>query len=452
MYLKKINHAESDCLLVSNDFYRRLAAPPKAVKVHLGGWSRLLKVKKAQSLPAHTIGISSKSLEGLSLPNLKYKIIIKGNNVHIGPVIGIVGFKPGERISKGKLKSFNDYLRSYEQIKGLVYICRADDISIKPKKIKGYFYSRQGTSGTSQWTYGTFPYPTVLYRRAELKPTTYQALSQVLGSRMFNGYFLGEHFNKWDLWKWLSPNQAIRKHLPNTRQLHNRNDLDEMLSRYGAVYLKPTMDQMSRGIVKVAKSNKGYQFIFPENNKKESAYSIKHIQSKDASRFLSTLMQKRNYIVQQAIDIKRFKQRGIDFRVIMQKNERLHWSCTAIIGRFGKRNGIVTNFTNAGYATDALSALQKAYGLSKNKSLETYERMVNICIQACKIFESKGGNYADVGLDMMLDTKGDLWLLEINILPDHKLALYAKKKTLYLNQVAKPLLYANALAGFKSSN
>jgi hypothetical protein len=450
MYVKKLNHTEKDSLLVNQAFLRKFGVRPSTVKVHFGAWSRQLKVRVSPNLPSNTIGISSQSLGGYSLPPLKYKVLIKGGNVHIGPVLGIVAFKPGTDITKEKVKNYNDYLRPYSSIQGLIYICRADDISLQAKKIRGYYYSPNGTK--PNWTFGTFPFPSALYRRAALNPPTYKALKRVLGPRLFNGYFLGDHFNKWKLWKWLSPHPAIRKHLPHTRKLQSRNDLDEMLSRYNAVYLKPTMESMARGIIKAVRLGDGYQFIYPENNKKARAYRIVSVGTKEVAGFLANLLREQQYIVQQGIEMKRKDSRGIDFRVIMQKNEQLQWSCTGVIARFGKKNGIVTNFTSAGFASKGLNALQGTYGYSRNQSLMTQKRMIEICTKACNIFDSKGGNYADIGVDVMVDKNGHIYVLEVNILPDHHLALYAKQRDLYLRQVAKPLLYANALSGFKTSN
>lgn len=450
MYVKKLDHAEKDSLLVNQAFLRKFGVRPSTVKVHFGGWSRQLKVRVSQNLSSDTIGISSQSLEGYSLPPLKYKILVKGNNVHIGPVLGIVAFKPGADITVEKVKNYNDYLRPYSSIQGLIYVCRADDIFLQARKIRGYYYSPNGTK--SHWTLGTFPFPSALYRRAALNPPAYKALKRVLGKRLFNGYFLGDHFNKWKLWKWLSPHPAIRKHLPHTRKLQSRKDLDDLLSRYSAVYLKPTMESMARGIIKAVRSGDGYQFIYPENNKKARAYRIVHVGTKEVARFLATLLREQQYIVQQGIEMKRKDSRGIDFRVIMQKNEQLQWSCTGVIARFGKKNGIVTNFTSAGFASKGLNALQGTYGYSRNQSLLTQQRMIDICTKACKIFDAKGGNYADIGVDVMVDKNGHIYVLEVNILPDHHLALYAKQRDLYLKQVAKPLLYANALSGFKTSN
>ncbi|GLX70432.1 YheC/YheD family protein [Paenibacillus glycanilyticus] len=449
MYVKKLNQVETNSLHVNRAFLRKFAASPSTVKVHFGAWSKQLKVRVSSSLPSDTIGISAQSLEGYTLPPVKYKVMVKGGDVHIGPVLGIVAIKPGAAITLDKVRNYNDYLRPYPSIQGLIYVCGADGISTRAGKISGYYYSPTGAK--PGWAYGTFPLPSALYRRAALNPPTYKALKRVLGNRLFNGYFLGDHFNKWKLWRWLSPNAAIRKHLPHTQKLQSRKELDDMLSRYNAVYLKPTMESMARGIIKAVRSGGGYQFIYPENNKKSSPYRTVSVGANEVAGYIANLLREHQYIVQQGIEMKRQGSRGIDFRVIMQKNEHLQWSCTGVIARFGKKNGIVTNFTSAGFASKGLNALQGSYGYSRNKALALQQRMIEICTRACRIFDAKGGNYADIGVDVMVDKNGHIYVLEVNILPDHHLALYAKQRDLYLKQVAKPLLYANALSGFAKS-
>ncbi|WP_442955991.1 YheC/YheD family protein [Paenibacillus sp. MMO-58] len=51
--------------------------------------------------------------------------------------------------------------------------------------------------------------------------------------------------------------------MPHTRKLQSRKDLDDMLSRYNAVYLKPTMESMARGIIKAFRKGDGYQVHLP---------------------------------------------------------------------------------------------------------------------------------------------------------------------------------------------
>jgi hypothetical protein len=235
-------------------------------------------------------------------------------------------------------------------------------------------------------------------------------------------------------------------HKYNQQYHHGRNTYKPLTS-HGTIYLKPMMDTMSRGIIKVMRSSGQYEFVFPENNKKQRAVTVKRMSSKTTALFILSLIRKKDYIMQQAITMKRYNQRGIDFRVIMQKNEQLHmYRCHR---SFRQKNSIVTNFTSSGLAMDGYIALQNAFHLGKSQSISKQSRMIKICTEACKVFEVKGGNYADVGVDVMVDQKGRIWLLEINILPDHKLALYAKKEHLYLKKIAKQLIYANALAGFK---
>jgi hypothetical protein len=318
-------------------------------------------------------------------------------------------------------------------------------------KVRGYYY-RPLVTKKHTWVPGTFPMPGALYRRAELSETKYRSLSNAMGPRLFNGYFPGEHFDKWDLWNWLSPNEKLINHLPDTKLLDSLNSLDDMLSTYDAVYLKPTMENMSKGIVKVTRDSEKYEFLFPQNNKKPKAVSVRSMNEEQASEFIRKLIARKTYIIQQAVDMKKHDRRAIDFRIILQKDESLAWSCTAMIARFGKKDGIITNFTNAGYAMYANEAFRKVFRYNESQIQVKRNEILDICLEACREFEAKGGNYADVGLDVMIDKQGKVWILELNILPDHLLPLFAKKKRIYQKQIVKPLLSAQALIGFKRAS
>jgi hypothetical protein len=441
----------SDCIYVNDALVRRYPALPQTVQVHVGSWNKECKVVKRNSLPPGTLGLSSHAVKGISLPLLTYRIVVRGRHLHLGPVLGLIGFKSGEKLTKLKLDTFKDYFGAYPRTKGLLLLCGADGIDLENRKVRGYYY-RPLAAKKHTWVPGTFPMPGALYRRAELSETEYRSLSNAMGPRLFNGYFRGEHFDKWDLWNWLSPNKMLVDHLPDTKLLDSLNSLDEMLSTYGAVYLKPTMENMSKGIIKVTRGAGKYEFLFPQNNKKLKAVSVRGMNEEEASEFIRKRIARTTYIIQQAVDMKKHDRRGIDFRIILQKDESLAWSCTAMIARFGKKDGIITNFTNAGYAMNANETFRKVFRYKESQIKAKRNEILAICLEACKEFEAKGGNYADVGFDVMIDKQGKVWILELNVQPDHRLLLLAKKKRVYQNQIVKPLIYAHALTGFKRAS
>lgn len=97
----------------------------------------------------------------------------------------------------------------------------------------------------------------------------------------------------------------------------------------------------------------------------------------------------------------------------------------------------------------AHEVLQKVYGLSSSEVSEKEKEIIKICKEACLLIEQAYGNYGDLGIDVVIDQKLKVWVLEINKLHQHTLAEYlAKDLDMYNRVVTKPLEYAKALAGF----
>lgn len=66
----------------------------------------------------------------------------------------------------------------------------------------------------------------------------------------------------------------------------------------------------------------------------------------------------------------------------------------------------------------------------------------------CRTFDQYG-LYGDVGIDLMVDQKGKVWVLEVNTLDTyHRFPLRVREIDLYKKVIKTPLAYARFLAGF----
>lgn len=450
VHLIHMNAGESKCIYLRDDFLSRFPVTPSGLLLNIGARRSDVKVVSSNKLPANTIGLSQDLTDGFDLPgDLPYDVRIDGRHLHIGPVLAFLAFSKEKKMTPETLSQYGGYLSQYGTIGGLVYLCSNEGVNLRNQTVSGYYYNPSAKTKADTWKRGVFPYPGAVYARSLISSPVYKDFIKNIGDCIFNS-FSDEHFDKWQFWKWLSPHSRIRRHLPHTETLTGLSKLDEMLSKHGEVYLKPTNEMMSRGILKVKKDSKGYRFMKPLKKKHEKAVSVTRMSTaNEAAVFVQSLMKDKKYIIQQSIQMYRYEGRGIDFRVMLQKNGKKEWTCTGIVARFGKKNSIVTNFRAAGYAVDAEQALRQAFHYTTDEAASTMRHMVRICIEACGIMENKGKHYGDVGADMMIDDKGAVWLLEINILPDHNFPLYADNAELHRKVLEAPLLYAKALAGFE---
>ncbi|GHI01623.1 YheC/YheD family endospore coat-associated protein [Neobacillus kokaensis] len=411
-----------------------------------GSWSQEIKIQIRSDFPDEMIGIPKHWNDLFTIPDtLPYELKKHNMTLHLGPVIALIVFSDVKEMTTAKMNSYRTYFSDYSTINGLVYLCAWNTIDTQKKQIKGFYYDPHATEAAKCWKLGTFPFPGAAYNRTDMPKNVYDDLKTMMGERIFNSFSPGS-FNKWELWKRLSPIPSLRSHLPETKLLTDIPVLKSMLEQYDSIYLKPTGGTLSRGIRKVEKSHNGYLITSPSF--KNPIGSQKQIEDvKSLQQWLRKLKSK-EYLAQQAITMKRYQDRPIDFRVIMQKDGKGNWNCSGLFGKFGKSGGIITNFSRAGFICSGMKTFQLAFGMNKKNARNKVEELKKIAFEICCVFDEYG-NYGDLGIDLMVDKDGKVWILEVNTKDTyHRFPLHMNNKKLYRKIVTTPFRYCKFLAGF----
>ncbi|MEW9671608.1 YheC/YheD family protein [Ammoniphilus sp. 3BR4] len=434
-------------IVMNSQTIKEYGIAPGRVIFHFGSWVQQADIRRNEDFAPHTIGLLKDWKKRFSIPDhLPYKMYSLKNRIHLGPVIALIVFSEHKKINAEQLDDFRGYFTRYSKINGLLYLCASDGIDTKRQAIKGYYFDPHAPKGATPWKEGTFPYPGAAYNRTRLSRRIFDHLSSRMAGRIFNSYSNGS-FSKWELWMRLSPFPELRSHLPYTIPVKQVKDLDESLKKYGAVYLKPTRGTLSKGIRKVKRSRNGYLVEYPNREGKKPIIKRRIGEPTEISNWLREL-KSREYLIQQAINMKRYKKMPIDFRVIMQKNGRNKWQCTGTFGKFGKKGSIITNFSRSGFVRPGIAALQLAFGMNDQEAMLKMKKLQAISFRICRIFDQYG-NYGDLGIDLMIDKNGKIWILEVNTLDTyHQFPLHIDDKALYLKVVTTPLNYAKYLTGF----
>ena len=165
-------------------------------------------------------------------------------------------------------------------------------------------------------------------------------------------------------------------------------------------------------------------------------------------------------LVQQGIsaeppDERRFPR--FDLRLLMQKNGQARWDLTGLAARVGQTSGPTTNLSNGARAEEAEPVLDVLYGRPLRK--EILRRAEEASFAACSLLDTELGPIGEVGLDIVPDTAGLPWIIEINARPGrnvfrriaHSADVSAPVRQRYgairRRSVARPFEYAKALAG-----
>ena len=422
----------SDKFLTGSPAVRR-----KSVSLKCGSRTIDVDLIKDSRLKVDEVKLSRDLFEELLLlEGIEYQIIVEQGCLKLGPIIGLLMANNKASISKNSLSKLMNYTLIYPQIGGLLVAFSTDSIDLENKCIQGYCYNPQSGRKGLPWHEGTFPLPNTIFSRALVSEDMILKLKKETNNCFFNSCY----FNKWEFYKMISKNRTYSEYIPYTKLVTGINEVEEIATKYGAAYLKPINGTLSRGLYKVTKVGDDYGIQGKQGGE------VQLLSSEEAKRHIYGIIKGHKYIAQQSITPLKVNGRHMDFRVIMQKDQTLDWQCTGIVALIGGRGDICTNWGNTSAFEDIF---YKVFNLSQLQIYKKKREVIGACKGICKILDSTGENYGDLGFDIVIDENYSVWVLEANKRHYHSVPLWINDVQTFYQTKSNPIKYAAAQAGFR---
>lgn len=231
--------------------------------------------------------------------------------------------------------------------------------------------------------------------------------------------------SKWSLHKFFSKSPLIRPYLPPT-SVYQPSVLETYLSKYDTVFIKPTLTHMGQGILKVWKTENGYQAV------KEKGQSVEASSLEELKKKLSQQCTEKSYVIQKGIDLAEVDGRPFDIRVMMMRNGAGRWQYVAMLAKVAGPASIITNVARGGgYAVTVPFALSKSNAVEPGNIREVARQLIRLSYQICHHF-NKYKRSSQIGIDFAIDKKGNIAIIEVNYdFPSHALFYKLKDKSHY---------------------
>ncbi|MNZ78197.1 Endospore coat-associated protein YheD [compost metagenome] len=214
-----------------------------------------------------------------------------------------------------------------------------------------------------------------------------------------------------------------------------------MLRKYPLIYLKPINGTGGRGILRIEKQKDGLLHIRGRDLSRRIIRPRQMTQSSLDSFLHTWNLNSRRYIVQQGIQLKLNNGRVHDYRMLVQKNGEGVWTLTGCAGRVGAAGSITSNLHGGGHAS-TMQALLKEWIKDEAKITQIKENATKLGVGVAAFLEQQYGRLCELALDLAIDRKGDIWLLEVNPKPAREVFAQAGEKEVYRKAVTRPLEYA----------
>ncbi|MFD2443067.1 YheC/YheD family protein [Bacillus sp. CGMCC 1.16607] len=296
--------------------------------------------------------------------------------------------------------------------------CRFIPSNIHPvsQQISGSIYDPH----TKKWAATEFPIPTILYDRCfygdDFQSKQCSSIVSWLKGRediVFLGYGLP---NKLEL-NHVLKQSVLSPYLPLTQSITNLSVVLEELNQFKRIVIKPINGSQGNGIYYIE-----YETL---PIKVKTFNKNRHIQKEfhDEKKFhtwISTLISKKNYLVQPYLELSNENNQPFDIRILLQKCEDGSWMERGRGIRVGHPDGIISNL-HAGGQTES-------YGLWKQKLSPNQKEFIDLEINELlreipKVLEEKFLPLFELGIDVGMAKDGSIWVLDINSKPGRKVIL-----------------------------
>lgn len=361
----------------------------------------------------------------LSIPNVNNRnplhLFLHNGTINIGPLVGIItsGFTPIQMRPVGERSYFFEKLLSVQKSVGaLSFIFGEQHIDWEHGLISGYFYDE------GQWEVRKVPFPHVIYdrlpnRRAE-KRLSFTKVKKKLQNEYFIPWFNPGFFNKLDVNERLLKVPEVKQYLPETYQFTTVSIIERMLADYRHVYLKPMNGSLGLGIHQIIydKKNNVYYCRYHDHEKANRLQKFNSLETLMSHIFANKYLE--NMLVQQGIHLLRINDRKVDFRVHTNKDETGEWRVSAIAAKVADIRSATTHLKNGG----SVQTLAQVFPQTDKQKIYKEKLSAAALALSSALENQTPGIIGEIGFDLGIDTKGNIWLFEANSKPGRSIFLH----------------------------
>lgn len=418
----------------------------KSMSLHFGASKTHVKIVKIPRLEGLRIssGLASKmNLHDGFKVRIQYRA--SGPSLQLGPVLAVMVNQVKRQHLERPFGNNTDFCRE------LVDACQSEGIIVyfvPPDMLRTSGSLLEGWTYYNGWRKLSFPFPHVVYNRLTSRilenKSHVQQFMKAVKSRYRTKIFNERYLHKNEVFQVLKKVPALRKYLPESHALTGFTILNAMCRRHQTIFLKPILGSLGKGIIRITRQSDGKFISHSTHMKGATAQTFSSTAKLYAS--LAGKMKVRRYQIQQGLRLLSIGSRPIDFRALVQKNRESRWEVTSIVARIAGNHHFVSNLARGGTLSTVKEALSRAKGVPIKA---TNDRLRKAAVDIAQGIEAQiPQNFGELGVDLAVDQRGKVWLIEVNSKPSKNDNTPLENNRKIRPSVYKATKYIRHLAGF----
>ncbi len=361
------------------------------------------------------------------------------------PTLGVMAlYLRGRRLEE--LRYFRLLFRQAQKIGLEMIVFTPEDVDSNQNRVHAWLYTAD-----KGWHRSWKPLPTIIYDRCRYQRTyRYEILRKFRETHRRLQFMSRPIALKWGIHQLLSKNRAIRNRLPATAMYRKQSDLHAFLQKHPLLYMKPIDGTGGRGVIRIQRLKDGTYRVEARDRNRRIVPPMR-VQANEIASRLARFSPQNRYMIQQGIDTELTNGRVHDFRLLMQKNGQGEWKATGCAGRIGAHKSVTSNLHGGGSAMNMLKLLRMRFR-SNERAQSIARSMEELGHHVVVELERQYGSLVELALDIAVDEKGQVWLLEINPKPSREVFREIGEKETYAKAISRPLEYALYLSRQKAND
>ncbi|QQE73553.1 YheC/YheD family protein [Brevibacillus composti] len=317
-----------------------------------------------------------------------------------------------------------------------VFVFSPREVDFDTRTVNGFEF-RDG-----EWQKRNFPLPAYIYDRCFVGPSYrhYKPFVEKLQNDpaiTFLGHGLS---GKWQVHQMLVKSPLLKKWLPPT-DLYSFSSLQRTLQAHGSAVIKPIAGTHGIGVVRIDKSPEGYRVS--GRNRENQPFEKACRGQTGLKAFLAGFVGSRSFLVQPYLSLHTRDGTPFDVRVLVQKNGDGQWETTGRAVRLGDKRSITSNLHGGGKAVSLSSFLANHYPAKTRSKIE--QQLDRLVAELPPFLESEHGRLFELGIDVGIDTEGNVWIIEVNSRPGRTVFKMIDDPQARIHSITQPVRYARYL-------